>query len=86
MFATGQKVKEVKWGESIGSLALFPSLILRHLGIGGGEMNKHKNKPLFSFIRRQQVNKCLHMDHSRGNVSKFEWKSGQTIWIKEGES
>ena len=86
MFAAGQNVKEVKWGESIGSLALFLGFILRHLVICGGEMNKHKNKPLFSFIRLQQVNKCWHMDHSRGNVSKFEWKSGQTIWIKEGES
>lgn len=37
-------------------------LILSASGTGGGEMHKHKNKPLL-FSRCQQMNKCLHMDY-----------------------
>jgi len=74
-----ERLRKSNEGESVGSLALYFGLILRHLGIGGGEMNKYKNKTLFCFLRCQQMNKFLHMNYYRDNVSKFEWKSEQTI-------
>ena len=79
-----ERLRKSNEGESVGSLALYFGLILRHLGIGGVEMNKYNNKTLFCFLRCQQMKKCLHMNYYRHNISKFEWKSGQTIWIKEG--